>query len=334
MPRVGIYARVSKAEANDPTSVPVQLADLRDRAADEGWNVEHEYSDEGISAWNPKKRRPAYEEMLDDVAAGRIDTILVRETERLLRSQKDAVRIADLGEGGRLKLIACTLESDIDFRRARDRKDFRDRASSAQFYSDFLSEKIRKTKSRRKVDGRYLGGGPAFGYQLGKGGPVIDPEQAASIHDAVSQLAEGATVYRLTMAWNEAGLRTANGARWRAESVRRLLTSEHLTGARGYPRILDETEAAIVRDRIGDRVPRSMGRPSGRKYIATAFTYCAECGERLTTGAGAYRCRPGPGCGKVSIKATGPRTIPALGVGQTRPSGQAQVLEEGPCAVS
>jgi len=164
-----------------------------------------------------------------------------------------------------------------------------------------LSEKIRSTKRARLADGVYGGGGPAFGYKLAKGGPVIDPEEAAAIHDAVTRLAEGVTIYRLTMTWNEAGLRTANDTRWRVESVRRLLTSDHLTGARGYPRILDETEAAIVRDRIG---ARKMGRPPGRRYVATPFMYCAECGHKLTTGADAYRCRPGPGCGKVSIKAT------------------------------
>ena len=48
MRSVGIYARVSRAEKDDPTSIPVQLADCR-RATGEGWDVVEEFIDEGIT---------------------------------------------------------------------------------------------------------------------------------------------------------------------------------------------------------------------------------------------------------------------------------------------
>src|SRR5438105_1985957 len=96
---VAVYARVSKAEADArESSVPVQLADCRARADEEGWPIVGEYVDDGISAWNARRKRPGYERLLTDVEDGRVDTVLVRETERLLRSQKDAVRLADLAE--------------------------------------------------------------------------------------------------------------------------------------------------------------------------------------------------------------------------------------------
>jgi site-specific DNA recombinase len=305
MAGVGIYARVSKAEQGDPTSVPVQLGDCRERAAEEGWDVVAEYADEGISAWNTKRQRPEYERLLGDVEAGRIDTILVRETERLLRSQKDAVRIADLAEAGRLKLIASTMESDINFGRARDRKDFRDRASSAQFYSDFLSEKVRRTKAARRTVGAYNGGGPAFGYTFADGGLVINPEQAALIHEAVRKLGNHVSLYRISMDWNAAGRTTVNGARWRPATLRRMLTGDHLTGGKGYPAILDEVEAAIVRNELGEQPKLKEGRPAGRKYPLVGYMRCSECSVKLIGSSGSYRCGPSHGgCGRVSIRAT------------------------------
>ncbi len=180
---------------------------------------------------------------------------------------------------------ACTLESDIDFRRARDRKDFRDLASSAQFYSDFLSEKIKRTKASNRASASYTGGGPAFGYAKG---PVVDPEQAALIHEAVKQLARGATLYRLAQAWKDAGVTTANGNRWNPTGMRRLLTGEHLTGGNGYPAILTDVEAAIVREKLA--VPRGRtGCPSGRRYAVSKLVYCAECGTKLTAAVGTLK---------------------------------------------
>ena len=70
--RVAIYARTSKAEGDDETSIPVQLADCSDHAADEGWGVAGEYVDSGITGW-ARKDRPNYERMFADAEAGRFD---------------------------------------------------------------------------------------------------------------------------------------------------------------------------------------------------------------------------------------------------------------------
>jgi recombinase len=219
---------------------------------------------------------------------------------------KEGTRIEELAANGvgNLKLIACVLEGDIDFRRARDRKDFHDRVSGAVFYSDFLSEKVRRTKARRKVDGAYTGGGPAFGYKFTPDGLVIDPHQAALIHEAVKRLADHVSLYRITMDWQAAGLTTAGGARWRPATLRRMLTGEHLTGGNGYPAILDDIEAAIVRQELGDQPQLKQGRPRGRRSPLVGLLRCAECGQKLTTGQGRYRCGVSHGgCGAVTINA-------------------------------
>ncbi len=317
--RVGVYARVSKAEHDRrTTSIPVQLADCRDRAGQESWTIVGQYVDEGISAWNRKKRRPEYEHLLADLEAGRIDTILVREQERLLRQMKDAVRIQELAEAGRLKLIAATMESDINFARARDRDEFRKRASQAEFYSDFLGEKIRDTKRAQRIDGAYTGGGPAFGYRrlARNGGPEVDPEQAALVHEAVARLGRGDSLYRIVVDWNAAGVPTAGARRWSPTGLKRLLLSEHLTGARGYPPILSEQEAAIVRVQLPEELGNGQtdtrgrrigtrGRPAGTRYPLAGLLFCGRCGTKLTGARGEYRCSVGHGgCGGVGIKAT------------------------------
>jgi DNA invertase Pin-like site-specific DNA recombinase len=300
--RAAIYARVSKAERDDPTSIPVQLAECRQRAKEEGWQVVREYADTGISAWNPKRKRPEFERLLTDVEAGRVDVVLVREQERLLRQLADTKRVQDLAEAGRLKLIACTMESDINFRRARDRDDFRKRASQAQFYSDFLSEKVRATKAQRIEDGLYTGGeSEPFGYRRTNGSLVVDVKEAHRVHDAVRRLGEGQTATRIVRAWNAEGFTTSRGARWR--TLRRTLLSDHLTGARGYPRILSDEEAAVARSALLTE-ERRPGPPTGVRSPLAGYVFCAACGQKMTTGSGYYRCSTSHGgCGRTSIKA-------------------------------
>lgn len=155
------------------------------------------------------------------------------------------------------------------------------------------------------MSGVYTGGSRTFGYSFTPDGLAIEPDEAALIHDAVKRLARHETSYRIVLDWNASGRRTAAGARWSAQTFRRMIRGEHLTGGNGYPRILTDVEAAIVRQELVDQ-PKLKARAPGRRFPLSSFLYCSECGEKLTTGSsGYYRCGVSHGgCGAVSIKAT------------------------------
>lgn len=302
--RVAIYARTSRQEGDNEGSIPLQLADCREWASDTGHEVVHEYVDPGISGWK-RKTRPGYEALIADAEAGRIDAVLCRDYERLLRNDKEGARWLDLYETRGFRHFLFADEADINLGRARDRKDFKERVAAAVYYSDRLSEKIRRTKAQHALDGTYSGGErEPYGYRRTRSGALeVDPEEATALHDAVARLAHGESATRVSREWNAAGARTSRGARWRPRTLRRTLLSEHLSGARGYPRVLSDGEVAIVRSalRSEDRRP---GRPPGRRSPLVGFLRCADCGEKLATGGGAYRCSPSRGgCGAVSVKA-------------------------------
>ena len=301
--RVAIYARTSRAEGGDETSIPVQLADCRERAEAEGWEVIGEYVDAGISGWK-RKSRPGYEALFAHAEAARIDAVLVRDYERLLRNDKEGTRWLDLFDATGFGRFAFADEADINLARARDRKDFKDRVSAAVYYSDRLSEKVRRSKARQKASGEYTGGeAEPYGYRRVDGRLQVDPEEAAVIHAAVGRLASGESVSRITCDLNDAGHTTSRGARWRPKTLRRLLVSDHLTGARGYPPILSDEEAAVARS-VFSQEERSVGRPPGRRHPLSGILRCANCGTKLGGHANAYRCHSGNGgCGQVSIRA-------------------------------
>ena len=196
--RVAIYARTSRQEGDNEGSIPLQLADCREWASDTGHEVVHEYVDPGISGWK-RKTRPGYEALIADAEAGRIDAVLCRDYERLLRNDKEGARWLDLYETRGFRHFLFADEADINLGRARDRKDFKERVAAAVYYSDRLSEKIRRTKAQHALDGTYSGGErEPYGYRRTRSGALeVDPEEATALHDAVARLAHGESATRV-----------------------------------------------------------------------------------------------------------------------------------------
>lgn len=70
MKRVAVYSRVSTYEQNPQA----QILDLRQMAAQRGFEIVHEYSDR-ISG--TKARRPGLDALMSDARRGRFDVVLV-----------------------------------------------------------------------------------------------------------------------------------------------------------------------------------------------------------------------------------------------------------------
>jgi site-specific DNA recombinase len=291
--RVAIYARVSTADADDPNSIPVQLADCRERAGREGWEVVAEHVDEGVSAWDTRKSRPAYRRLMEDLREGRADAVLAREMERLLRQMKEGRDVITLHEEVGFHRLLFTLENDIDLRRARDRKEFYDRVNSAEFYSAFLGEKIRRTTGRKAAAGEWHGGGRRpFGFDVRGPRPyrlVHNPGEAARIRDAARRVLAGQSLHSVTREWNDGSHPVAkdSGGRWTVTDVRRVLLSEQVAGRRGdvegsWRPILDwETHLALV-ELLSDpqRRPAVEYRQS-RRWPLAGLVRCGRCGSRM-----------------------------------------------------
>ena len=81
--RVALYCRVSTSDQK----VDAQLDGLREYARARGFEVVHEYLDEGISG--AKARRPGLDQMLEAAHRRRFDGIVVWRLDRIARSVKN-----------------------------------------------------------------------------------------------------------------------------------------------------------------------------------------------------------------------------------------------------
>jgi hypothetical protein len=102
--RVAVYTRKSKDEGLDQefSSLAAQREAVESYVASrrgEGWvAMPDRYDDGGFSGANTE--RPAFQKLLWDIAAGRVDTVAVYKIDRLSRSLLDFGRIMELKERG------------------------------------------------------------------------------------------------------------------------------------------------------------------------------------------------------------------------------------------
>lgn len=90
-PRVAVYARVSTS--NHGQDVGLQLDELRQVAAQRGWQVVGEFVDDGVSG--TATSRPALDQMLDAARRGKLDVIAVWKLDRLGRSLRHLLQVLD-----------------------------------------------------------------------------------------------------------------------------------------------------------------------------------------------------------------------------------------------
>ena len=90
--RVAAYARVSTASDEQMGSIDAQR-DYYSKyiAGNTQWDFVGIYADEGISGTS-SKRRPAFQQMIDDALAGKIDLILTKSLSRFARNTVDTLK--------------------------------------------------------------------------------------------------------------------------------------------------------------------------------------------------------------------------------------------------
>ena len=107
-----IYARISADVEGTGLGVTRQLEDCRKLAADRGWPVGDEYVDNDVSAFSGKPRRE-YARMLDDLASGARDAVIVYNLDRLHRRPVELEEFVALCERVGVRDVA-TVTADID----------------------------------------------------------------------------------------------------------------------------------------------------------------------------------------------------------------------------
>jgi len=111
--RAAVYLRISLDREMDGLAIERQRADCLAIADMRGWDIVQEYVDQSMSATDKSKRRPAYDELVEDFAAGRFDAIICWDLDRLTRQPRQLEDWIDAAEERGLRLVTANGEADL-----------------------------------------------------------------------------------------------------------------------------------------------------------------------------------------------------------------------------
>lgn len=166
--RCAIYTRKSSEEGLDMdfNSLDAQResceAYISSQKA-EGWlAVADDYDDGGFSGGTLE--RPALKRLLTDVAAGKIDVIVVYKIDRLSRSMLDFLNLVELFERHGVTFVSVT--QSFNTKDAMGRMALNILVTFAQFERELIGERIRDKVAASRKRGKWMGGWTPLGYEV------------------------------------------------------------------------------------------------------------------------------------------------------------------------
>lgn len=277
-----IYCRISLSDSGDRTKVEDQERICRQMVDRLGWRVHDVYSDNSISAWNRKKRRPEWERMLADVDAGHVNAIVAYHGDRLYRQPRDLEKLIDLAEG-RGMLLASPM-GEFDLSTSQGRIFARMLAAIAEGESARHSERRINQYDRWRREGRVRPGGRggrAFGFATD--GVTIIESEAQLLREAAQLVLAGHGCSAVARWLNDQGAVTPTGGAFSHTTVRKMLARPRYAGLMpdgaspaAWPAILErETWEAVT--------AALTGRATGFSYATNTSRYLlsgiARCGH-------------------------------------------------------
>jgi site-specific DNA recombinase len=159
--------------------------------------------------------RPALQRLLADIAAGRVDTIVVYKIDRLTRSLADFAKIVEILD--RMSASFVSVTQQFNTTTSMGRLTLNVLLSFAQFEREVIGERIRDKIAASKRKGMWMGGVPPLGYRVRDRKLVIVDSEAEVVRSIFCRYTELGSV-RLLKAELEA--RGINSKSWTSASGR------------------------------------------------------------------------------------------------------------------
>ena len=144
----------------------------------EGWVVlPTQYDDGGISGGTME--RPALQQLLADIRAQKVDTVVVYKVDRLTRSLADFAKIVEIFDSNGVAFVSVT--QHFNTTTSMGRLTLNVLLSFAQFEREVAGERIRDKIAASKQRGMWMGGNPPLGYDVRDRKLVVNEAEAETV---------------------------------------------------------------------------------------------------------------------------------------------------------
>lgn len=159
-----------------------------------GWKlVKKPYDDGGISGGTMK--RPALQELLQDIRKELVDVIVVYKIDRLTRSLMDFAKMVDVFDGKGVSFVSVTQQFNTTT--SMGRLTLNVLLSFAQFEREVTGERIRDKIAASKKKGMWMGGKVPLGYKVEDRKLLINTDEAETVRYLFKEYLELGSVTKL-----------------------------------------------------------------------------------------------------------------------------------------
>lgn len=280
-----IYGRVSRLGDDRQRSTTGQVEDCTGRIAERGARVGKVHVDSGRSAWNPRVRRPGWDDLMHRLESGATGGVVVFDLARFSRRPIEGERLIAAAEQG---LIVLDSEGEYDLMSASGKKAFRDQLAAAAYESDRLSTRVSRGKRIKAMRGESNHSSRPFGFEMD--GVTIRKAEAAIVRDLAARLLAGESQDAMIVELNSNGVTTSYGQAWTRAGLRQVLTRPRNAGLveyRGQIVFKVPGDEQILDQETFDRVlalyaSRRPGRPRSDAYLCSGLACCGLCQHPLS----------------------------------------------------
>lgn len=229
--RVGIYVRVSTDDVKQTTSYELQKRYYEEFVAKHSeWTLVEIYADEGISGTS-RKHRDAFNRMVEDCHAGKIDRIICKSVSRFARNVEDCIGIVR-------ELAALNPPVGVFFE-SECIHSLKDESQMGLSFQAIMAEEESHTRSRSmeaSLRMRLDNGIPLTPKLLGythdvEGNLIINPEEAPTVKLAFYMYLYGYSTQQIADTFNAIGKRSYLGnINWTSSGISQILRNERHCG--------------------------------------------------------------------------------------------------------
>ncbi len=314
--RAALYARVSKGEEADETTIGIQLARCEAFCEAHGWTVVAKYQDVGISGFDRTAVRPEYERMLKGARGGEFDALVIFKLDRLTRQLRQVSELIEMVQETGIEF--ASVNDSIDTSTPTGRLMLAVMAALAQMESENTSLRVRTRLEDNARKGKLHRGAPdrrPFGWS--DDWATLHPEEAPILQEGVQRYIDGCSMGDMVRWMNEQGVLTPKGNPLNVSQMSKILRNPRLLGLRNFrgTELIESPVEAVVTPEVWDRLQTRLGggtviindidgkplkiaqpanrRRAGRASVLTGLLVCTRCEQLMRYSGGAtprYLC--------------------------------------------
>lgn len=282
----------------------------------EGWTaLPTMYDDGGFTGGNMD--RPALKRLLDDIAAKRIDTVVVYKVDRLTRSLADFAKIVEQFDKHGVSFVSVTQQFNTTS--SMGRLTLNILLSFAQFEREVTGERIRDKIAASKRKGMWMGGVVPMGYRVEDRQLIVEHEDAKLVRQIFEAYLEQGCVSKLQVHLDAEGVRSKHvsarpderPAERHSPAARSMTCSRtgsiwvrFSTRMRSMPVDINPSSARICGSG-SKRSSRAISKASGRLHVRTAG-HSWKAGSSMATAISSHPRTPSRKVAVTTIKPSRP----------------------------